>query len=183
MSLHTLQHCWGVYSWIWCGAQRSIFCHMLIISLFTNNCLTHCKTYVLLRGSSDVLLPKAATALTTKITVTGKAGITFYWADHTFALRLSWVSFLQFNLVNWVDYTSLTNIWLWVSLHQERSFHQIWSRSGLKNRATQLFARISLFHWRPDSQMSLKYQVHIFGAVRAGFMRKSVDFKVLVSEV
>ena len=62
--------------------------HANIISLFTNNCLAHCKTYVLLRVSSDVL-PKAATALTTKITVTGKAGITFYWADHTFALRLS----------------------------------------------------------------------------------------------
>ena len=76
---------------VWSPTQRFLphFCNMLIISLFTNNCLAHCKTYVLLRGSSDVLLPKAATALTTKITVTGKAGITFYWADHTFALRLS----------------------------------------------------------------------------------------------
>ena len=52
-----------------------------IFEHFSHERLAHCKVCV---TQSDVE-PKAATAaaaaLTTKITVTGKAGITFYWAD------------------------------------------------------------------------------------------------------
>ena len=53
-----------------------------IFEHFSHERLAHCKVCV---TQSDVE-PKAATAaaaaaLTTKITVTGKAGITFYWAN------------------------------------------------------------------------------------------------------